>query len=320
MATRLVTKPTFNINKVAKSKTTFSSAKWLSPASQQGAVRYGGGGGLKEVRRRIGSVKMISKITKTMKMIATSRTKAAQRRMERSRPFFTAATAVSQEFPKDVAVKSTMFIPICSDRGLCGAINSGLAKLFKPQIRDSLAKGEEVSIVCVGDKGSGQFAKEFGNKVLFTAGGTSRVPFNFMGLGWVIDRALKTAPNVDKFVVGYNKCITPVSFTPVTTSLVAYNPIKENAEVLSTYEFEEEATLFHLQDLIEFQLTSLIYGGVMENYTAELAARTAAMDSATRNANEITKKLTTKYNRARQASITTELTEIISGKAAIEDA
>lgn len=320
MATRLVSKPTFNINKHLKTKTTFSNSTWLSTASQQGAVRYGGGGGLKEVRRRIGSVKMISKITKTMKMIATSRTKAAQRRMASSRPFFSAATAVSQEFPKDVPVKSTLFIPICSDRGLCGAINSGLAKLMKPQVRESLNKGEDISVLCIGDKATGQFAKEFGNKVLFTAGGTSRIPFNFMGLGAVIDRALKTVPNVDRFVIGYNKCTSPVSFQPVTTALPAYNPLKENSEVLSTYEFEEEATLFHLQDLIEFQLTSLIYGGVMENYTAELAARTAAMDSATRNANEITKKLTTKYNRARQASITTELTEIISGKAAIEDA
>jgi F-type H+-transporting ATPase subunit gamma len=319
MATRLVTKPTFNINKHIKSKTTFSSSTWLSTSSQQGSVRYGGGG-LKEVRRRIASVKMISKITKTMKMIATSRTKSAQRRMERSRPFFNAATAVTREFPKDVPVKTSLFIPICSDRGLCGGINSGLSKLLKPQIREAVNKGEEVSILCIGDKGSGQFAKEFGNRVLFTAGGTSRTPFNFMGLGWVIDKAIKTVPNVDRFVIGYNKSTSSVSFTPVSASLIAYNPIKENAEVMSTFEFEEEATLFHLQDLIEFQLTSLIYGGVMENYTAELAARTAAMDSATRNANEITKKLTTKYNRARQASITTELTEIISGKAAIEDA
>lgn len=320
MATRLVVKPTFNINKNLKTKTTFSNSTWLSASSQQGAVRYGGGGGLKEVRRRIASVKVISKITKTMKMIATSRTKAAQRRMERSRPFFNAATAVSEEFPKDITVKQTMFIPICSDRGLCGAINSGLGKLMKPLIRESVNKGEEISLICVGDKGSAQFAKDFGSKVLFTAGGTSRIPFNFMGLGWVIDRALRTVPNVDKFVIGYNKCITPVSFAPVTATLVGYNPIKDNPDALSTFEFEEEATLFHLQDLVEFQLTSLIYGGVMENYTAELAARTAAMDSATRNANEITKKLTTKYNRARQASITTELTEIISGKAAIEDA
>jgi len=212
-----------------------------------------------------------------------------------------------------------MYLPICSDRGLCGAINSGVGKMVKAAVRTSLQKGEEVAIVAVGDKGNTIFAKETGSKVLFQAGGSSRSPFNFMGISWIVNRALSTQKDADKYVISYNKFNSAVSFEPTSQSIIGFNSIRDSGEVFSDFEFEEEATMYHLEDLIEFQVASVMYGGIMENYGSELAARTQAMDSATRNANELLKKLTTKYNRARQAAITTELTEIISGKAAIED-
>jgi ATP synthase F1 gamma subunit len=303
-------------------------------SAQWGAVRHGSN--LKDVRTRIKSVKAIQKITKTMKMIASSRLREAQRRVDvvkgfaagSNKPFEETTPVVevkertreSKELHPVVAgAKTHLLVTVCSDRGLCGAINSSSAKLTKTLVREREAQGGKTQLMLIGDKATAQLQREYGDRVLFSAGDTTKRPINFLGIGMLLDRALhQSKQQFDNVSVIFNHFNSIISYTTMHRDLGSFAKLLEKPEAFDAYEFEEDAHQVHLQDLYEFRLGSFLLNAIVENQAAELGARMSSMDNATRNAGEMLKKLNITYNRRRQAAITTELTEIISGAAALE--
>jgi F-type H+-transporting ATPase subunit gamma len=270
---------------------------------------------LKEVRARIKSVKSIEKITKTMKMIASSRLKAAQTKMEKNRPFYDGASKILSKIPVDTT-KTNLVFAVTADRGLCGAINSSIAKQLRLVVNERKPSGAQFRLVPMGDKSTQLLVREFGSRVAFGVGDLSKKGFNFAGTSVVVDRILEQE-TFDNVTVIYNKFVSAISYSQEVQDIPSPAAFLESKE-LYDYEFEEDQRIFHTRDLFEFEMANLLYHAFCENSAAELGARMAAMDSASRNATEMLKALNIAYNRGRQAAITTELTEIISGASAVE--
>jgi len=286
-------------------------SNFLSPFGPLGGACSGGN--LKETRGRIKSVKSIEKITKTMKMIASSRLKAAQTRMEKARPFYEGATKILDLLPVDTT-KKNLLIPITADRGLCGAINSSIAKIAR-QIIDQRQESD-IRLVDIGSKGASFFSRDQGRRIAFSADDLGKRPFGFASVSVITDKIMQEE-TFDSVTVIFNKFISVIAFSQVVRDIPSPAQLLSKVE-LSDYEFEEDQRIFHVQDLFEFELGATIYHGYAESAAAELGARMSAMDSASRNAGDMLKALNITYNRRRQAAITTELTEIISGAAAIQ--
>jgi len=274
-------------------------------------------GNLKEVRNRIKSVKSIEKITKTMKMIASSRLKAAQTRMERARPFYEGASKILSILPVDTT-KKNLFVCVTSDRGLCGAINSSIAKATRLTIqqRTQVNPQTEFRLIPVGSKGSNLFSRDLGSRVAFSVDDLGKKPFGFASVGLITDKIMQEE-TFDSASIIFNKFISVIAYSQLIKDVPSPSQMLSSMEILD-YEFEEDQRLFHVQDLFEFELAAAIYHAYSENAASELGARMSAMDSASRNAGDMLKALNVSYNRKRQAAITTELTEIISGASAVQ--
>lgn len=274
------------------------------------------GSNLKDIKNRIKSVQSIRKITKTMNMIATARLKSAQNRMERSRAFFATVSRAFEALPPNPAPKKTLVLPLTSDRGLCGAVNSQIVKAVKNNVKDLESKGSQVSIACIGEKGPNQLARDQGEKILWHAGETARKSLNFLAAGVLAERIMQTDYEVAQ--VTYNKFQSIIQFVPTVTQVPSYNTLVEKIDAFGDYEFEDDNNLFHLQDLAEYYLTSVLFSSFSDASASELGGRMSSMDNATRNAGDMIKRYTIEFNRKRQAAITTELNEIISGASAIQ--
>jgi F-type H+-transporting ATPase subunit gamma len=266
-------------------------------------------------------IKIIQKITKTMKMIANARLKSAEDRVYETRPFYNSAVkALSDTVKVTVGPKHrALVIPITSDRGLCGSVNSSVVRDARERIKTLEKEGAEISIVSVGMKGTAQLNRTHSPYLLFEISDLGRKPMTWTGISAITERII-TRP-FDSVTIVYNYFNNIVSFTTTAKRLVGYAQLQDKPETaFDEYEFEDEETNAHLEDLYEMSLASTIYSALVESQAAELGARMSSMDGATRNATSLLKKLNTQYNRARQAAITTELIEIISGAAAISDA
>jgi len=290
------------------------SANPLSPFGLLGGAHTAAN--LKDVRIRIKSVKSIEKITKTMKMIASSRLKAAQSRMERNRAFYEGSTKLFDSFPVDTS-KKNLILPVTADKGLCGAINSSIAKMTRGMIGARSSNPEtEIRLVNIGGKGNGLFARDQSNRIAFSVMELGKKPFPFAGVMPITEKIMQEE-SFDSVTVIFNKFQTVISYVQEVKELPSPSQLLSRVELFD-YEFEEDQRLFHVQDLFEFGLGSTIYHAFCEGSASELGARMSAMDSASRNAGDMLKSLNVSYNRKRQAAITTELTEIISGAAAVQ--
>lgn len=274
-----------------------------------------GGAKLKEVKGRIRSVKNIGKITKTMKMIASARLREAQTRMEKARPFSEAPmkTLESAGFDASAAKVGTL-VSVFSDRGLCGGLNGNVSRLVQSTLKAREKSGTQVSLVGLGDKSTSGFGTEVG-KVAISFGETSKRNLSFMAVSEIAEQLLAQKP--EAISIAFNKFHSIISMKPTIVDLPGLEALT-NSTALDTYEFEDDGRLFHVQDFYEYSLATALFGAYTENMASELGSRMTAMDNATRNAGDMLKKLEVYYNRGRQAAITTELTEIISGAAAIE--
>jgi len=277
------------------------------------------GGKLKEIRNRLKAIKSVQKITKTMKLIANARLKAAQDRMLRSRPFASGNETIFGVTDDDNSLafvnESALVIPVTSDRGLCGAINSSVVKASRILIREKEAKGSKVSLVTIGDKGTVQLQRDNSQKILFSVGETAKRPLSFAGVGILVDKILSSG-TFDSFTIIFNKFNTMISYKTTPRYLQGLPLIRKNPTKFYDFDFEEDMREQHLVDFLEFHLGTTLYNALYESSASELAGRMTAMDNATRNATDVIKRLSIAYNRGRQAAITTELTEIISGAAA----
>jgi len=284
-----------------------SQPRYLTPSGQACNA-----GNLKEVKMRIKSVTSIKKITKTMNMIATARLKQAQSRMERGRAFYNTVKNM-EAFPAPTDVKKQLVVPVSSDRGLCGAVNSNISKNVKSMLRD---KKEGVVLNCIGEKAPAQLAREYGHLITWSATDLGKKPMNFLAASLLAQRLL--AEDFDKLSLVYNKFNNIISYTTTQQELSSPASLLNRKEIFDEYEFEDDEHLHHIPDAAEYFTAVAILRAYGDANAAELGGRMSSMDNATRNAGEMIKKLTVMYNRRRQAAITTELTEIISGASAVQ--
>ena len=290
---------------------------------------------LKDLKNRISSVKSTRKITKAMQMVAAAKLRRAQEAAEASRPYSERFNAVmaglaasvggSDSAPKLLSGtgedKVHLLVVMTAERGLCGGFNSNIAKKAKAHARDLLAQGKEVKILTVGKKGRDALRRDLGAHLV---GHVDLSEVKKIGYGDAQNIAQDVlnrfdAGEFDVATIFYAKFVNVVMQTPTAQQII---PAKFDGEegddsaasTLFDYEPSEEAVL---ADLLPRGVATAIFSALLENGASEQGARMSAMDNATRNAGEMIEKWTIEYNRTRQAVITNELIEIISGAEAL---
>lgn len=302
---------------------------------------------LRDYRDRIKSVKSTRKITSAMKMVAASKLRRAQEQAEASQPYarsmsemlarLAANVTITPSSPKLLAGtgsdKRHLLILVTADRGLCGGFNAYAVKALRQKIASLRADGKDVSIVCVGRKGRDLIRREFGNLIIESfrdVFGKNVVEFAQAQKISEYVLALFDAGKFDVCSIIYNEFRSVLVQTPMTQQLIPFRareaeapakgkkaaPAPVAAVSNSPYIFEPGEDEI-LSKLLPRNLSVQIYRSMLDSSAGEQAARMTAMDNATRNAGEMIKDLTLQYNRARQAYITKELIEIISGAEAV---
>ncbi|XP_078445162.1 gamma subunit of Mt ATP synthase [Wolffia australiana] len=274
------------------------------------------------VRNRMKSVKNIQKITKAMKMVAASKLRAVQVRTENSRGLWQPFSALLGDFP-GVDVKKNVIIAITSDKGLCGGINSTSVKISKALYKLTAEPEKETKYVILGEKGKVQLIRDSRKNIDLSVTEIQKNPLNYTQVSVLADEILKNV-EFDALRIVFNRFQSVVQFTPTVSTILSAEVVEKESEPggkvgdLDSYEIEGGETKGEiLQNLTEFQFSCVLFNAVLENACSELGARMSAMDSSSRNAGDMLDRLTLTYNRTRQASITTELIEIISGASAL---
>jgi F-type H+-transporting ATPase subunit gamma len=292
---------------------------------------------LKTYRLRIRSVQSTQKITKAMKMVAAAKLRRAQEQATAARPYAEAMdkilASLGQSFKGGTgprllagtgADKVHLLIVATGDRGLCGAFNSSIVREARRNIRALLAEGKTVKIMCVGRKGREQLRRDYSGLIVETITDLGRPRLSFADAQKVTARIMEmfAAGDFDVASVVFNRFKSAMTQT-VTRQQLIPPPTPEAGETAApatmggaVYEFEpDEAEI--LADLLPRNLTVQIFRVLLENAASFYGSQMTAMDSAARNAGDVIKKLTLQMNRSRQASITKELIEIISGAEAV---
>jgi F-type H+-transporting ATPase subunit gamma len=291
---------------------------------------------LKSFRVRIASVKSTQKITSAMKMVAAAKFRRAQEQALAARPYAErmarmlgslAGAVSSAEGPRLLAGtgadKTHLIVVATSDRGLCGAFNSSIVRGARQFIRQLLADGKTVKILCVGRKGRDQLRRDYAKLIVETIEDVGKRRLAFSDAERVTGRILKRFDDGDFDVctVFYNRFRSAISQIVTKQQLIPFQVEATQSPAagddnLAVYEFEPDEEEI-LANLLPRNLAVQIYRALLENAASEQGARMTAMDNATRNAGDMIKKLSLQYNRTRQASITKELIEIISGAEAV---
>ena len=290
---------------------------------------------LKELRNRIGSVKQTQKITSAMKLVAASKLKRAQEQAEAARPFaermatmltnLAASVATTEGAPPLLAgsgkAEVHLLIVATADRGLCGGFNSSIVRGARARIRALREEGRQVKLLCVGRKGRDILRREYGELIVGTIEGVGRRRLEYAEAVQIAERinGMYEAGEFDVATIVYNRFRSAITQVLTLQQLIPVQPAaaeEAQSEVRAVYEFEpdEEAIL---RELLPRNLAVQIYGALVENAASEQGARMTAMDNATRNAGEMIESLSLFYNRTRQAQITRELIEIVSGAEAL---
>ena len=286
---------------------------------------------LKDLKNRIGSVKSTRKITKAMQMVAAAKLRRAQEAAEAARPYAERFNAVMAGLASSVAGSDTaprllagtgsdrthLLVVLTSERGLCGGFNSTIVRLAKSHIADLQAAGKTVKILTVGKKGREQLKRDYGN--LFVGhvdlSQVKRVGYDTAaGIARdILDRF--DAGEFDVATIFFNTFRSVIAQEPTSQQIIPASFEAGGAEArLYDYEPSEEGIL---ADLLPRGVATQLFTALLENGASEQGARMTAMDNATRNAGDMIDRLTIVYNRSRQAAITKELIEIISGAEAL---
>jgi F-type H+-transporting ATPase subunit gamma len=285
---------------------------------------------LDDLKKRIKSVKSTQKITKAMKMVAAAKLRKAQENAERGRPYsqkmqniilnLTKSINDPQNAPKLLVGtgedKKYLCVVLTADRGLCGGFNSNICKLAKANFKKILSEGKELKIITVGSKGHDQIKRDYGKNVIKKFSFKDRKNITFKDADEVGNEILSlfNQNEFDKCIIFYNNFKNVITQIPQAQQIIPAETkkIKENNSEDLSYEFEPEEDEI-LEDLLPKNISTQIFKALLENAASEQGSRMTAMDNATRNAGDLVDKLTINYNRSRQASITKELIEIISG-------
>ena len=284
--------------------------------------------GAKEIKGKIGSIKNTQKITSAMEMVAASKMKKAQDRMASSRPYAQTMRKVighiangsleyRHPYLEEREVKRVGYVVISSDRGLCGGLNSNEFKAVANDVKKYVEDGVEVDFAAIGTKAVG-FFNRFGGKVVAAKTGLGDAPSVTDVVGAV--RVMLEAYNegkIDRLFVVYNKFVNTMTQQPTIDQLLPL-PKAENEDMSHKWDYiYEPDPKVLLEKLLVRYVESQVYQGVVENAASEQAARMVAMKAATDNAGELIDGLQLVYNKARQAAITQEISEICAGSAAV---
>jgi F-type H+-transporting ATPase subunit gamma len=285
--------------------------------------------GAKEIRTKIKSIKNTQKITKAMEMVAASKMRKAQDRMAASRPYAQKINAVlshlAQAHPEykhpyllaRESVRRVGFIIVSTDRGLCGGLNNNLFKSAVVQMINWDKQGVEVDVCAIGKK-AGNFFKRFKCKLVAHTENLGDAPAHEKLIGTVkVMLDAYDEGRIDRLFLVYNDFVNTMTQSPTTHQLIPVAGAGDKElEHHWDYIYEPESKPIIDSLMLRF-IESQVYQGVVENVASEMAARMVAMKSATDNAGDIIKDLQTVYNKARQAAITQEISEIVSGAAAV---
>ena len=282
----------------------------------------------KEIRTKISSVQSTQKITSAMEMVAASKMRKAQERMAASKPYAQKIRSVighlahanpeyKHVFMQKREVKRVGYIVVSSDRGLCGGLNTNVFKKVVTDARANEAAGIESDLALIGKKGL-SFFRSIGGKVVASTSELGDEPSLQEMIG-TITSMLKAyeAGTIDELYVVYNDFVNTMTQTPTLRQLLPLQPEEEEAMTHQwDYIYEPDAKEI-LDNLLVRFIESQVYQAVVENNACEQAARMIAMKAATDNAGELIDDLKTLYNKARQAAITQEISEIVGGAAAV---
>ena len=287
---------------------------------------------LDDLKKRIKSVKSTQKITKAMKMVAAAKLRKAQENAEKGRPYsqkmqniilnLTKSISDPENAPKLLVGTGKDQVYLCvvltSDRGLCGGFNSNICKLAKTNFKKLLSEGKEIKIITVGSKGLDQIKREYGKYVIkkLNFKNKKQISFNEAEIVGKEIIELFNKDEFDKCIIFYNNFKNAITQIPQAQQIIPAEKIESNdrdkTEEKLSYEFEPDEDEI-LEDLLPKNISTQVFKAFLENAASEQGSRMTAMDNATRNAGDLVDKLTINYNRSRQASITKELIEIISG-------
>ena len=284
---------------------------------------------LDDLKKRIKSVKSTQKITKAMKMVAAAKLRKAQENAERGRPYSQKMQNIILNLTKSINDpsnapkllvgtgddKTYLCVVLTADRGLCGGFNSNICKLAKAKFKKILSEEKNLKIITVGSKGLDQIKREYGKHIIkkFSFKDKKQISFNEADIIGKEIINLFHQKEFDKCLLFYNNFKNVITQIPQSQQIIPAEIISETkADNNNLYEFEPDEDEI-LEDLLPKNISTQIFKAFLENAASEQGSRMTAMDNATRNAGDLVDKLTINYNRSRQASITKELIEIISG-------
>jgi len=285
---------------------------------------------LKDLKNKIASVKNTRKITKAMQMVSAAKLRRAQEAAESARPYANRMAAVMGDLAASVGGSASapkllsgtgsdkvhLLVVMTSERGLCGGFNTNIVRLARQKAAEILGAGKTLKILTVGRKGREQLRREFGEMMVghVDLSAVKRLGYND-AQGVARDMLARfEAGECDVVTIIYNRFQSVISQIPTALQVIPAKFEATSASAQYDYEPSEEAIL---ADLLPRAVATQVFTALLENAASEQGARMSAMDNATRNAGEMITKYTTIYNRSRQAAITKELIEIISGAEAL---
>ena len=285
---------------------------------------------LDDLKKRISSVKSTQKITKAMKMVASAKLRKAQENAEKGRPFSEKMNNIILNLSNSITDKDNaskflvgtgknnvhLCVVITADRGLCGGFNTNICRKAKSYFENILKEGKTLKIFTIGSKGHDQLKRAYGQYIVEKIHYKNVKKLTYQEAEDVAKRIIELFDDsqFDICTIFYNKFKNIITQTPQAQQIIPIENLKKVDEKKpeSFYEFEPEEDEI-LNDLLPRNISTQIFKAFLENAASEQGSRMTAMDSATRNAGDLVDKLTINYNRSRQAAITKELIEIISG-------
>ena len=285
---------------------------------------------LDDLKKRIKSVKSTQKITKAMKMVAAAKLRKAQENAEKGRPYSQKMQNIILNLTKSIKDPTNapkllvgtgkdetyLCVVLTADRGLCGGFNSNICKLAKSKFKKILSEGKKLKIITVGTKGLDQIKRDYGKHIIKKFSFKDKKQISFTEAELIGNEIINlfNQKEFDKCILFYNNFKNVITQIPQSQQII---PAESETSDLKreenlSYEFEPDEDEI-LEDLLPKNISTQVFRAFLENAASEQGSRMTAMDNATRNAGDLVDKLTINYNRSRQASITKELIEIISG-------
>ncbi|KAF3055945.1 ATP synthase subunit gamma, mitochondrial [Daldinia childiae] len=299
------------LSRVARPALRAGAAAIPARAVNNGAAGYAT---LREIEGRLKSIKNIEKITNTMKIVASTKLTRAQRVMNDSRKYGQTSNEVfesAETKPLEGEGKKTLYIVCSSDKGLCGGVHSGLSRFMRRQLA---ANDQPADLILIGEKSRAQLSRTNAKDIVLSFAGIGKDIPTFADAQAIADQVTQLPTDYTDIKIVHNKFINATSYEPIIIEAFSEEAIA-NSPNFSAFEVDEEL----LSNLREYALANSLYWALAEGHACEISARQQAMDNASKNAGEMISKYQILFNRTRQAVITGELVEIITGATASED-